>query len=205
MAKLNSFRDVIEDMFYDDIFNELSAYIEDNPDKIDSNSHRIGSPDDATLSDFQVKLVDITDSLGNEILFDVVVSAEIEIAETVKRNRETDGIEQWFRISCSAELEDGFQNFKIFGIYVYNKYRNNKKNHLSEYLVPIIYKEQLDDVAEEFLAKYYPEALKKPMAVQTREVAKRMGESVKNFVYGTLNIASQPILCPQNILKVATK
>ena len=56
MAKLNSFRDVIEDMFYDDIFNELSAYIEDNPDKIDSNSHRIGSPDDATLSDFQVKL-----------------------------------------------------------------------------------------------------------------------------------------------------
>ena len=30
-------------------------------------------------------------------------------------------------------------------------------------------------------------------------------ESVKNFVYGTLNIASQPILCPQNILKVATK
>ena len=36
------------------------------------------------------------------------------------------------------------------------------------------------------------------------EIVKKL-ESVKNFVYGTLNIASQPILCPQNILKVATK
>lgn len=179
MAKLNSFRNVIEDVFYDDIFNELSKYVEDNPDKMDSSSHCVESPDEATLSDFQVKLVDITDSEDNEIRFDVVVSAEIEIAETVKRNRETDGIEQWFRISCSAELEDGLQNFTISDIHVYNKYRNNKRNHLSEYLVPIIYKEQLDDVAEEFLAKYYPEALKEPMAVPTREVAKRMGLNIQ--------------------------
>lgn len=35
MAKLNSFRNVIEDVFYDDIFNELSKYVEDNPDKMD--------------------------------------------------------------------------------------------------------------------------------------------------------------------------
>jgi len=179
MAKLNSFRDVIEDMFYDDIFNELLKYVEDNPDKMDSCSHSVESPDEASLSDFQVKLVDITDSDSNEILFDVVVSAEIEIAETVKRNRETDGIEQWFRISCSAELEDGLQNFTISDIHIYNKYRNNKRNHLSEYLVPIIYKDKLDDVAEAFLAKYYPEALTEPMALPTREVAKRMGLNVQ--------------------------
>ena len=107
MEKISSFRDVIEDKFFNDIFNALSIFVEDNPDKMESNSQCVDSPDEASLSDFQVKLVDITDSEGNEILFDVVVSAEIEIAETVKRNRETDGIEQWFRISCSAELEDG--------------------------------------------------------------------------------------------------
>ncbi|SHJ09431.1 ImmA/IrrE family metallo-endopeptidase [Propionispora hippei] len=179
MERLNSFRDVIEDRLFNEIFNALLIFVEDNPGKLEGNSHCVESPDEATLSDVEVKLVDITDSEGNEIFFDVVVSAEIEIAETVKRNRETDGIEQWFRISCSAELEDGFRKFYISDIHIYNKYNNGKENHLSEYLVPIIRKDQLDDVAEEFLKKYYPEALAKPMAVPAREVAKRMGIDVQ--------------------------
>jgi len=33
MGKLRSFRDVIQDYFYNEIFGELSAYIEDNPSK----------------------------------------------------------------------------------------------------------------------------------------------------------------------------
>lgn len=179
MARLNSFRDVIKDMFYNDIFNKLSVYVESNPNKLDSNSNCVESPDEAILSDVEVKLVNITVSEGNEILFDVIVSAEIEVAETVRRNRETDGMEQWFQISCSGELEDGLQNFHISDIHIYSKYKNNQKNNLSEYLVPIINKEQLEDVAETFLKKYYPEALAKPMAVPTREIAKRMGLNVK--------------------------
>jgi hypothetical protein len=179
MERLNSFRDVIEDRLFNEIFNALSIFIEDNPGKLEGNSHCVESPDEATLSDLEVKLVDITDSEGNEILFDVVVSAEIEIAETVKRNRETDGTEQWFRISCSAELEDGLKNFTISDIHIYNKYNNGKENHLSEYLVPIIRKDQLDDAAEAFLKKYYPKALAEPMAIPAREVAKRMGLDVQ--------------------------
>jgi hypothetical protein len=188
MTKLNSFRDVIEDMFYNDIFDALSDFIEDNPNKLDSNSYSVQNPDEAELSDFEVKYVDIINSEGTGIhlcsssyifFFDVVVSAEIEIAETVKRNRETDGIEQWFRISCAADLEDGLRNFSISSIQIYNKYRNNTKNSLSEYLVPIIYKEQLDDVAETFLKKYYPEALTEPKPVPAREVVKRMGLDVQ--------------------------
>lgn len=179
MGKLNSFRDVIEDMFYNDIFNALLEFIEDNPSRLDSNSYCVQNPDEAALSDFEVKYVDITDSEGNGILFDVIVSAEIEVAETIRRNRETDGIEQWFRISCTAELEDGLQNFHISEIQIYSKHRKSKQNNLSEYLVPIIYKEQLDDIAETFLAKYYPEALAKPMPVPAREVAKRMGLNIQ--------------------------
>ena len=179
MARLISFRDVIEDRFYNRISNALSTFVEDNPSKLDSKSNCVQKPDEATLSDAEIKLVNITDSEGNEILFDVVVSAEIEVSETVRRNRETDSMEQWFRISCSAELEDGLQNFYISDIDIYSKYMNNKKNNLSEYLVPIIHKEQLDNLAETFLKKYYPEALAKPMAVPTREIAKRMGLNVQ--------------------------
>jgi hypothetical protein len=179
MAGLNSFRDVIEDMFYNDIFNALSAFIEDNPSRLESNSYRVQIPDEAALSDFKIQFVDITESEEDGVLFDVVVSAEVEIAETVRRSRETDGIEQWFRVSCTAELEDGIQDFRISGIQVYSKNRRSKQNNLSEYLVPIIYKEHLDNVAEKFLSKYYPEALIEPMPVPSREVAKRMGLEVQ--------------------------
>lgn len=179
VGKLNSFRDVIEDMFYNDIFLALSTFIEDNPNKLDSNSFHVQNPDEAALSDFEVKYIELADSEENGILFDVVVSAEIEIAETVRRNREIDGIEQWFRISCSADLNDGIQNLHISGIQIYTKSRKNIQGSLSEYLVPIIYKEQLDGVAETFLAKYYPEALAEPKPVPAREVAKRMGLGVQ--------------------------
>ena len=105
MTRLSSFRDVIEELFYNDIFNALSEYVENNPDKLDSNSYCVKRPDEAALSGIEVKFVNITDSEDNGILFDVVVSAEIEVAETVRRNREIDGVEQWFRISCFAELK----------------------------------------------------------------------------------------------------
>lgn len=179
MAGLTSFRDVVKDMFYDDIFLSLSKFIEDNPDRLETNSYRIKGPDEAILSDFQIQFVNITNSAGNEIIFDVVVSAEIEIAETVRRNRETDGIGQWFRISCSAELEDGIQHFRASNVEVYSKYKQRNGDNLSEYLVPIISKGQLDDVAAAFLEKYYPDALTAPMAVPPYVVAERMGLEVK--------------------------
>ena len=179
MPRMNSFRDVVAEKFCDDIFTVLSEYVESNPDKLESRSNSVESPDEATLSDIDIKFVDITDSEGMEIMFDVLVSAEIEIAETVRRNRETDGTEQWFRISCSADLDDGLRNFGITGIQIYDQCRGTHQNRLSEYLIPIICKDQLDNVAEGFLKKYYPEALTEPTAVHVRDVARRMGLVVK--------------------------
>ena len=176
---ITSFRDVIEDVYCDGIFNALSEYVESNPGRLDVDSYVVERPDEASLDDVRIRSINITDSEGNGILFDVVVAAEIEVAETVRRNRETDGVEQWFRISCSAELEDGLKNFDITGIHIYNKYRDGKETHLSEYLVPIISKNQFDDAAEKFLKKYYPEALSKPMAVPAREIARRMGLDIQ--------------------------
>ncbi|CAH0346756.1 hypothetical protein [Bacillus sp. CECT 9360] len=107
--------------------------------------------------------------------------AEIQIAETVKGNRETDGLIQWFRISCAAILEDGLQDFGVTDVSIYMKQRENKENRLSEYLVPVISKDQLDQVAEGFLEKYYPEALEKPMKVPARKIAERMGLGIREI------------------------
>ncbi len=181
MVSANSFRDVIANMYYNDLFDELSEYIEDNPDKLESNSYHAQSPDEAVLSEFDTIMIDITDSPGNSIIFDVIVSAKVEIAEKVRRNRETDGIEQWSRISCKPDLDDGIQNFLINSVSIYNKYRESKIGRVSEYLVPIIEEEQFDDVASEFLSEFCQEALSTPMPILVDEVVKRMELKVKEI------------------------
>ncbi len=60
MASVSSFRDVIANMYYNELFDELSEYIEDNPDKLESNSYHVQSPDEAALSDFDIIMIDIT-------------------------------------------------------------------------------------------------------------------------------------------------
>ena len=60
MPRMNSFRDVVAEKFCDDIFTVLSEYVESNPDKLESRSNSVESPDEATLSDIDIKFVDIT-------------------------------------------------------------------------------------------------------------------------------------------------
>ncbi|MBB4825012.1 DNA-binding XRE family transcriptional regulator [Sporosarcina luteola] len=178
MGKMRSFKDVIQEQYYDEILKGLANFVEENPSQLESQSNFVLEPDEASLEGFEIKWINITGAPNNCLYFDVIVSAEIQIAETVKRNRETDGLIQWFRISCTSILEDGLQEFDVTDISVYMKQRESKGNRLSEYLVPIISKDELDWVAEGFLKKYFPVALEKPMKVPARKIAKIMGLKV---------------------------
>lgn len=51
-------------------------------------------------------------------------------------------------------------------------------NPLSDALVPYMHADKLEDVATDFLSRYYPEALRTPQALDTTELAKRMGLTV---------------------------
>ncbi len=177
MLRFSSFKDIIENVYGADILNSVAEYIESNPDKIDSISNIINSFNEAALYGIEIKFISNIREDKNKILFDVIISAEIKISKTISRNYETDSIEQWLRVSCS--VDERLNYFKVHEIYTYIKNRIDSKNILSEYLIPIISKEQLDDVAERFLEKYYPEVLEKPMPIHACGVAKWMGLNIK--------------------------
>jgi hypothetical protein len=179
MAKIASFKDVISDKFYDVIFSALSAHIEENPARLGCRSSYVEEPEEARLEDMEVRLLSITGTTSTELKFDVAVSAEIEIAETVRRERESDSAEQWFRVSCSCDISNGIKNFRVEDFHIYSKSRAGKPGQLSDYLIPIIHKDELDTVAEDFLRQYYPEALEKPMPVSSAELAERMGLTIR--------------------------
>ena len=81
-------------------------------------------------------------------------------------------------LKCRGDLECGLDDFQITGISIYNG-KNRQPKPMSDALVPIISKDNLEAVAIDFLKRNYPKALLQPMAVDPSELAKSMGLTVK--------------------------
>jgi hypothetical protein len=202
MSGHRSFKDVIESDYYNAIFDALSDQIECCPDRLDLFTRRVESPEYAELSDIDIKAVYVCDKGGLAIEFDVIVSAEITVSKHYGSDVETDEAEQWFSLTCSGELEDGLQKFKIGGISPYSRVRFEKEGRLTDTFVPVISKDSLDDEATAFLEAYYPDALKEPMALPVREVAAHMGLTIRDAslsqyftIFGMMVFGDSSALC----------
>jgi hypothetical protein len=113
----------IDKKCFDALYSALSSYIEDNPDnlELESTSNFVEEPDGACLIDMEIIKTENCVIEEDEITFDTIISCEIEIEETIKRNRETDSVNQWFRMQCKAVLADTLKSFSISNIEVYSK------------------------------------------------------------------------------------
>jgi sulfur relay (sulfurtransferase) DsrC/TusE family protein len=134
--------------------------------------------DRAELSDIDIKCVYVENLPGMKIAFDVILEAEFEISETDRHTDRYDDKTQWFKVSCAGDLSNNLDDFSISSTETYNC-RSKYCNPLSDSLVPIIKSEQLEEVARDFLERYYKEALYKPMFVDPGILAERMGLSVQ--------------------------
>lgn len=123
MAKevMDAFKKVIDRNILNVAYAPLSSYIEDNFNRIDLtySSNVIENIEQATLLDFElIKVDDITQN-DDTLIFQVVVSAEIEIEETIRRDREVDSVRKWFILTCSAVIDDIPGSFAVKSIRVY--------------------------------------------------------------------------------------
>lgn len=178
MASNRSFKNYVAVKFEDELFAAIESFIEENKHDIDFRLFLVQNIGEIYLSDIEVRYVYVNDLAGTKLEFDVTVELGLEIFDTNHRLDESESISEWFYVSCIGDIEREFEDFTIVNITKYNG-KEKKNNPLSDALVPIINKNQLDSVARVFLKKYYPEALKTPMAIETKELAKRMYLSVE--------------------------
>ncbi|GHU48860.1 hypothetical protein FACS1894127_0460 [Clostridia bacterium] len=176
-----SFKDVIKDVFYEELLPVMSGYIEDNISWLDLSTWRVPNPEHSELCDFTVHQVWLHDLGGFDIGFAVIAIAEVEVSEHHHSDVETDERTLWFRIPCTATLDGGLQNFRVEKVEIYSKAKCDKTTMLSDSLVPIISNEQLDAEASAFLRQYYPDALTTPMELPVEQVAANMGLTVKRI------------------------
>src|SRR5699024_8856163 len=110
------------------------------------------------------RYVYVNNLTNTKLEFDVIVEQDLEIFDTNHRLDDSESIHEWFHISCTGDIEREFEYFTIHNITKYFD-KEKSKNPLSDSLVPIIYKRDLEKVARNFLEKNYPEALSKPIPI----------------------------------------
>jgi hypothetical protein len=182
MAGNRSFTDYIANRFYSELFSAIQDYVTENSEDLDLKLYRVQNIGGIELSDIEVKFLSVNDLPDMKIEFEVVVEAELEVRESDYHYDESETCRPWFLLKCSGDLDCNLDDFKISSVNLYTS-KNKQARPMSDSLVPIIQKEQLEIIATDFLRRHYPEALKSPMAVEPQKLVKNMGLNmiVKNI------------------------
>lgn len=184
-----TFKDYIQNQYYDLIFSRLKSFIINNRSNIITYSRRIPDPTYFELYDFHIMGVTfLNNDDDTRLFFKASVQSDILIKGWNNKSFEEDLVtNQWFSISFSSILNKGLYNVKIDNIDFYSKDRYNHEDVLTKHLIPYIKSKDLDQKAKRFLNKFCPEALIRPMSIPIEILINRMG----------LNIYKAPL--PNNI------
>lgn len=178
LAGNRSFTDYVADRFENELFGTIQSYVAENYSELDLRLYRVRNIGNIDLSDIEVKSVSINDLPDMKIEFDVAVVAELEVRESDYHYDETENCTQWFMLKCSGDLDCNLDDFTISSVVEYTS-KNKQPKPMSDSLVPIITKDELEAVATDFLRRHYPEALKAPIAVEPQVLAEKMGLTIK--------------------------
>ena len=175
MTRNCSFKEYITNRFYNDIFDEVSKYIVRSEDVVRSQlkSYSIYQFEKPVLSKLEVRSIYIEDQPNMQISFDIVVNAEI-----VDKDDADKIFHQWFKLGCFGDLNCDLDDFQILSINIYHN-KPDYQNRLSDKLLHYISRDDLDQVAMDFVARYYPEALKRPMPINPHLLADRMSLKIQ--------------------------
>lgn len=180
MIQNRSFRDYIASRFHSELFEVVSKYITifSNELKLQLWQQSIAQFEDLGLSKLNVLFVYVDDQPKMKICFDVVVDAEIIDQQSPNHYSEPNVYHLWLKLGCFGDLDCDLDDFQVLSIKIYDR-NTDHENSLSDELIPYICTEGLDKVALDFVARYYPEALEKPMPIDPYELAHRMSLEVK--------------------------
>lgn len=169
----NTLEQYLSNKFYNILFNKTKSYLLAHKGSLYSN--RIENINYVKLEDIEVSNVQTTIIEQNKVSFTITIVAQVIVKGWVKREYEDDIISTWYTVQANATLDDGIHDLEFTSIDDYSKRRFDSSKDLSKGLIPYIYAEELDDIANEFLIRYYPEVLEKPKKLNPRVLAKRMG------------------------------
>lgn len=173
MKTYNNFREYMEDVYYDAIFNKLKNLVYTQKDSFENDV--VYSVSYIQLYDIHVSGVTFKEEETELLEIRVSVDADIAVSGRTRNGYDEIAANRTYNVFFSAKLENGLHQVRIIKAEEYNSAKFEKEKSLSQDLVPYLYEDSVEKSAENFLKKYYPKALLQPMAIPVHEVAERMG------------------------------
>lgn len=191
MGKTRSFKKYITDNFLAQIDENIEEYFTEHPDCIDAI--KLCKIKTIEYDESQIIKIGIDNLPGDNISFQILVkSCFWATGKSSSNDDDEEEISQWFTINCKGDISKNLKDFAVLDISIYDE-KLSLANPLSDNLVPIIYKAELDEFANSFLKKYYPEALTNPIPINPKKIVDIMGLKVKQHtlsidctVFGTI-------------------
>ena len=176
MKKYNNFKEYMEDVYYDEIFNKIKGLVYAHKDSFESDT--VYSVSYAEPYDIHVSGVTFKEQDNGLLEIRVSVDADISVKGNTKYGYDEIADNASYNVFFRAKLEDGLQQVTITNAEEYNPAKFEKDKSLSQDLVPYLYEDAVEKNAEDFLSRHYPKALLQPMPLPVFEIAQSMGMTV---------------------------
>lgn len=178
MAAHRSFAEYVKKKFDNNFWAAAESYLEANLDSLGIELRRIHRAGETEISDVKVEHVWVEDKPGMEVHFDVAISIWFETHEGDYHYDDYDENIVWMMAHCRGDLDKNLDDFEIMCVSKYNG-KSRVKDPMDDSLVPVMNKNELDEIAEQFLRTHYKKALLEPTWIDPIELAKGMGLTVR--------------------------
>lgn len=174
------FNKLIFDTYHEQIINIVKGYIFNNKDNIDLSTYMVPEPTDYIgFDDFELYNVNHEVIDNRRIHLEIIVIAYVIVRQYIRGETEVDTKPTYVSVFAEVELDSGIQSFRIYNAeYKSDQYRKSKNMGLSKDWVPYIKKRDFDKIAESFLKKYYPYALRQPTPISVDSIVTAMGLTI---------------------------
>lgn len=171
------FKEYIELNYDEKLSKVIKKYVNENKDSVKTNY--ITTIIRTSYSEHKIMGVYFQEDKGiDNIKFSLAVLAYVEVygraGKYKNSNYDTERAEMWMRIDCTAILNNGLHNVQIIDYRDYSRKQYNANTTLSKYLLRYFSVVELDDIAEDFLNEYCPDALLHPMPLPVFDIVKKM-------------------------------
>ena len=181
----SSIENYIEETHYDEIFKKILYHYNEIKGHLYLNTYAVPYPKFIKLEDISVEKIYFKDDILDEKTeFKLVVSAEFLLKGDHHNDYEDDTNYRKFIVTCNGVFNHGIDKFKIIEVEEYITQPYQYKKGLSEFAIPYISVDDLDDRAELFLKKYFKEALDTPMALPIQKILDNMEVTAYNAPLG---------------------
>lgn len=178
VAEIGSFEEYCKGHFGWEWFEGLRLRLAEKMIPAGKTSAVVPAPDVVFLEGAEILRIEFSRMDRHHIYADAIITANIELMQNINGCSKTDRVSQWYRDRFIFEVFPGGYNLTEQSVTIYDSKEKCPGQPLTEYLVPVLDEEALEQEAEDMLRLYYPEAFMQPIPIDGVKLAERMGLSV---------------------------